>query len=84
VFLDIWLKNLNHQLGWYAFFFLLLFLGILIGFFFQKFNKLFYIISTFLFFLIGGRCSSRAQILFDGQGVLLIICFLIPNQSFFG
>ena len=55
MFLDIWLKNLNHQLGWYAFFFLLLFLGILIGFFFQKFNKLFYIISTFLFFLIGGR-----------------------------
>ncbi len=55
MFLDIWLKGLNLQLGWYIFFFSLLFLGILIGFFFQKLNKLFYVISTFLFFLIGGR-----------------------------
>jgi len=55
VFLDIWLKSLNYQMGWYIFFFSLLFLGIIIGFFFQRFYKLFYVISTFLFFLIIGR-----------------------------
>ena len=42
-------------MGWYIFFFSLLFLGIIIGFFFQRFYKLFYVISTFLFFLIIGR-----------------------------
>ena len=55
MFLDIWLKSLNYQMGWYIFFFSLLFLGIIIGFFFQRFYKLFYVISTFLFFLIIGR-----------------------------
>ena len=55
MFLEIWLKSLNNQLGWYIFFFSLLFLGILIGFFFQKLKKLFYVISTFLFFLMGGQ-----------------------------
>jgi len=55
VFLDIWLKSLNYQMGWYIFFFSLLFLGIIIGFFFQRFYKLFYVISTFLFFLVIGR-----------------------------
>lgn len=55
MFLDIWLKSLNYQMGWYIFFFSLLFLGIIIGFFFQRFYKLFYVISTFLFFLVIGR-----------------------------
>ena len=55
MFLDIWLKNIDLRIGWYVFLFTLFFLGIVIGFFFQRFRRFFNVVTIFLFFLIGCR-----------------------------